>query len=438
VTLLAEPHASKVRRGIENPAIGVEKSDRLAGLKPSLAETREAQKEWGEGSEVRNPAEATSLRLVSQVEAVVNSTRQNKAELEDALFVMCDALQVAPPGGQFVDDFAHPEMLRFLSEFLFVPYSKELRERLSELQRGLRERDTNFIRVRGLGKSGIYPGRALSYRSAHYVIENQEPFFLTENSAIQEREQSGWSELSDWTRHETRLAAALSCAPYGGFRPHLTGRVIDIPITVLDHLDRPKRLRVATEFARLAKGANVMRGFHTGGPKPEVGDFEFGDFRQYEAEARAIASRFRISDPLLLRTSTHLIKSGMLWASDGLAEDAYAALLMALEGSVLMLQRSSGGKSDRVKPSLARSALKDRFEAGEYFADEIESMLGWGGHRAQLVHPQVSVNWGWKPSAMAEDFYETHRLVRLLLLNVVTGLGFSDERADHYYRLSRE
>jgi len=231
------------------------------------------------------------------------------------------------------------------------------------------------------------------------------------------------------------LAAALSCAPYGGFRPHLTGRIVDVPETVVGHLSGPQRLSVATEFARLAQGVSMMRGFRTGEVNRESGEFEFGDFRRYEQEARAMAARFRISDPLLLRTSTHLIKSGMLWASDGFAEDAYAALLMALEGSVLLLQRSAGGRVDRVKPKLARRALVARFEYGDFFADEIESLLGWGGHRAQLVHPQVSVSWGWKPFAMAEDFYETHRFVRLLLLNAVTGLGFSDERADELYQL---
>lgn len=92
------------------------------------------------------------------------------------------------------------------------------------------------MRVRYLSPLGMYPNVELASGHASYRVRNARPFLITRNSSREERKWSFGSELSDWTRHETRLATAISCAQRGGFVLYLSSKWRDLPVAALAHV----------------------------------------------------------------------------------------------------------------------------------------------------------------------------------------------------------
>jgi hypothetical protein len=133
-----------------------------------------------------------------------------------------------------------------------------------------------------------------------------------------------------------------------------------------------------------------------------------------------------VSNPLLLRSSKHFLKASMLWHADGFEEDAFASLLFALEGCLLLFQDAAQMPTDRLNRKFIRAAFQETFVYGETMFYFVEEALGWGGTRAQLVHPHLAFEGGWIPFMMADDYYEFHKMVRALLMFLVTGDSFTD------------
>jgi hypothetical protein len=71
-----------------------------------------------------------------------------------------------------------------------------------------------------------------------------------------------------------------------------------------------------------------------------------------------------------------------------------------------------------------RRFFVDTYENGEWMYDYVEEVLGWGGTRAVLIHPQLAIVEGWAPFLAAEDWFELRRFVKALLTYAVTGETF--------------
>jgi hypothetical protein len=338
------------------------------------------------------------------------------------------AVAEAPPPDQRLAGYFHNEaVLVYLAEHLFVPYAWNLREVLQRIGGSTRRNRGAFYRVRNLSGFGSYPNTELVSGRAHYVVHRGQPFLVTLNSEREEAKWSFGSELADWTRHETRLATAMSCTEFGGFSPYLSSRWYDFPVGVVAAVNTDDRISFLVECAALLMEVRARR------PRPQWRDMqdtsfvpEFYDFRPHQKRAQVFASKFLVSHPLLLRTAKHFLKSSMLWRADGFSEDAFANLLFALEGCMLLFQDSWGEPTDRLNRKLLRNILVATYEHGESMLHFMEEALGWGGTRAQLVHPHLAFEDGWIPFMMADDYYEFHKMVRALLSYLVTGTSFRD------------
>lgn len=191
------------------------------------------------------------------------------------------------------------------------------------------------------------------------------------------------------------------------------------------------RLTFMLEFMALADSVILsrygrQRASRRAGDASEI----FGDFRLLMKPARSFAARFLVSHALLLRTAHHYVKSSMLWHTDGFAEEAVAALLFALEGCLRMVQEVAGGRDDKLDRRLLRQEFSQRFAHGDGLYDTIEEAMGWGGIRAQLVHPHLAWTEGWKPMLEPDDYYDYDRLVRALMTQLVTGTTFEEYTYD--------
>jgi hypothetical protein len=317
--------------------------------------------------------------------------------------------------------FASPLVLADLAEALLVPYSEETRDLINRVNRWRRlSRRSSFFRVRELSPLGDYPNLELVTQRAWYLIRHGTPYLVTLNSRRQENRFGYESELSDWTRHETRLAAAISCGQWGRFTVYL-GRVgADVPTRVAAHVVEPERLSFLIEHSELVRQAMARSQSNRYWDRESHRPYEFSDFRPFRKAARTFAYNFLISHPVLLRTASHYVKAAMLWRTEGLTEDALARLLFALEGCLLLFQEIDGGRTDRLDRKLLRQIFVKRYVNGDSLYDFIEEATGWGGTRARVVHPQLANVEGWIPQLMADDYYEYAEVVRALLTFLVT------------------
>jgi hypothetical protein len=199
---------------------------------------------------------------------------------------------------------------------------------------------------------------------------------------------------------------------------YLSGRSEDFVQTDVDHVDAKHRLRFMLAYVALLRHIGVSP---TLGTREVSDNFSFYDFRPYRRSAKAFAASFLVSHPLLLRTARHYLKSSMLSRTDGMAEDALTNLLFALEGCLLLFQEIEGVSTKRLNRKVLRTVFARRYVHGESTYEFIEDAMGWGGMRAQLVHPQLALTDGWTPALMTDDYYEYHQVTRALLTFLVTG-----------------
>ena len=254
----------------------------------------------------------------------------------------------------------------------------------------------------------------------------QRPPFLVRlpNSDREDARWSGYNELSNWTRQETRLATAISCTEWGGFTPYLGGRFHEFPAQLIAQIDPPDRILFMVEYVGLT---GRMSRAEIRSPPPRFSAshtfIEYLDFRPFVRSARTLAANSLVSHPLLLRTAQHYLKSSMLWSTDGFAEDALLNLMSALEGCLLLFQDFAGARTDRIDRKELRAIFSRIYVHGDADYEFIEK-AGWGSLRARLVHPQVALHWS--PGVTAEDYFDYHPIVRALLTYLVTGASFED------------
>jgi hypothetical protein len=330
------------------------------------------------------------------------------------------------PEPRLTQYFCNGEILRHLCQVLHIPQAEPLSELIHRVARFGRSRNATFLRVRRLSGKGEYPNLELSSGRAHYVIRHATPYLITINSAREESKYSDGSELSDWTRHETRLAAALSCTEFGRFTIYLTEYGRDLPLKSIGHVKPELRADFAIAYAMLLSHSDGFDGRYYSRRDTANVIPEFNDFRPFYLLAELFASRFLVSHPLLLRTASHYLRATMLWRAEGHTEDALARLLFALEGCLLLMQETHGGRTDRLDRRHLRALFAQTYVRGEGLYDFIEDATGWGGTRARIVHPQLAVTEGWTPYLSADDYFEYASIVRALLMYLVTGETFYD------------
>jgi hypothetical protein len=219
------------------------------------------------------------------------------------------------------------------------------------------------------------------------------------------------------------MAAAIACTEWYGFAPHLGSYGHDLDANFVTHIPKKDRLPFLVEFALLLDHARSQSLASRDRPHSTV---EFVDFRPFRLSAKTFASRFTVAHPVLLRTAHQYVKSTILWCMEGFQDEAVAHLLFALEGCLLLFQEVYGGRTDRLDRPFLRKVFDHTYEHGAGLYDSVESVLGWGGMRAQLVHPQVAHSEGWLPFVDPEDYYEHDRTVRALLTYLVTDETFED------------
>lgn len=332
-----------------------------------------------------------------------------------------------PPDPRLLRHFHNDAVLIYLAHHLFVPFAWSLRHALDRVGNlSVRHRE-NFFRIRALSARGALPNSNLHSGRATYAIHEGRPYLVTVNSPREEAKWSYGSDLANWTRHETRLATAITCAEFGGFTPYLSGLNYDLPVTAVQHVDKQDQVAFLLQCASLliAVQARKPDPVHRT-PLDDANVPRYFDFRPYKTKAEAFASRFLVSHQLLLRTAKLLLKSSMLWHTDGFSEDALANLCFALEGCMLLFQDVLDAPTDRLNRKLLRETLVATFEHGNFMYDLVEEALGWGGTRAQLVHPHLALEGGWLPLMTANEYFELHRMVRLFLTYLVTGTSFDE------------
>jgi hypothetical protein len=321
--------------------------------------------------------------------------------------------------------FLNADVLRALTRELNFPFARPLLDRILQISPSPQRRRPSY-RVRQLGLPGRYPNHDVQLRSAAYLVRNG-PVLVTQNSQEEDELWGSGSELSDWTRHETRLATCLSCTEWGGFSLYLTREAREFPLPLIAHVDASLRMAFMLAYVSLCAGIRQHHRYgYWRGPHEVVGRYEYGDFRPHHRHARQFGARFRISHPLLLRTARHFLRGSMLWLTDAFTEDALANVMFALEGCLLLLQNRANLRTDRLDRRELRRIFGETFDHGEALYDFIDEAMGWGGTRARIVHPQLSLVEGWTPFLMADDYYDYHQIVRVLLTLVVTGRSFRE------------
>jgi hypothetical protein len=359
--------------------------------------------------------------FAAQVADLVSADRPSRREAERLFGELLGQIETAPPD-RFGELFASPAVLRYLTENFTNGYLR------FPLDAGWAPRDArSFIRVRELSALGRYPNAEVTCHRGAYRIHRGRPYLLSEISPREEVKWSYGSELADWSRQEVRMATAISCAEWGGFTTYLSSCAFDIPDDVLSQAKRGDRVDFAMECAMLVSEAwnrSATGWRHSTQTAAQV--FGFGDYRRHIAGARRLFAGFRVSSPLLLRTAGHYLKASMLWATDGFREDALANLLFSLEGCLLLFQEADGAQTERLDRRLLTEIFRRTYLHGDSTMHFVEEGLGWGAHRAQIIHPQLAKENGWKPLIFGEDYYLFDKMVRALLTYLISGRTFED------------
>jgi hypothetical protein len=265
-----------------------------------------------------------------------------------------------------------------------------------------------FIRVRELSPLGRYPNAEVACHRSAYRIHRGRPYVVSEISPTEEAKWSYGSELADWSRQEVRMASAVSSVEWGGFIAYMTSGAFDVPHAVLRQVATADRWDLALECAALLA---------------EAWDRSPSSRHRH---AQMTAPLFRISNPLLLRTAGHYLKASMLWATDGFREEALASLMFALEGCLLLFQELEGAQTARLDRTLLSEIFRRTYCYGDATMHFVEEGIGWGANRAQMIHPQLADQNGWKPLIFGDDYYGFDKLVRALLTYLMTGRSFDD------------
>ena len=345
----------------------------------------------------------------------------NKEDLKYLFQVSVNLLSINYPNEYLIGYYIFPDLIKSLLIELYniqiktIDTNKTSQTEFSELIKKIpKVQEERYIRFRVFEKEGYYPDCDLIRNNIHYSNINQFPTLTTSNKYSSEYK-FGFSELPWITRKELQVATCILLAPESGI-PLLfftDYNFIDINEEILKKVPKILRLHFLFELLQFQNRFKTITGHYIERePLRDISTFRFVKFKTDKIVFNKLFDTYSIRNHLLMRTSNHLIKSGLLWRNRYFGEEAVSNVLFGVEGCLHLLQRKFGEQKTQLNLNLIRKIFVDNFTNGENLFDFIQE-----GYlkRISIVHPEP--NWGanWTPFIMADDFYDYFNLVRELM-----------------------
>src|SRR3989339_54183 len=278
-----------------------------------------------------------------------------------------------------------------------------------------RKKSQYFLQYRILGAQGYYPDCELKKNNWHYLIQNMLPVLITKNKYTAEYEFLNYSEIGWITRNELKIATAIQLAldeslVHFYFNDY---NKYEIDYSVIEQIPKQFRLFFLSELMALTNRFIPLNDhFRTREITADVTNYMYRNFNNYETFVYKLTDAFSIRNHLLLRTSTHFLKSIMLWHNRSFGEEALVNTYFCVEGCLHLLQKKFGNYSTKLDLNFIKKIFIDNFPLGEQIFDSLKEDYET---RIQLVHPETDWGTEWNPFIMADDFYANFSFCRVLL-----------------------
>ncbi|OQB05850.1 MAG: hypothetical protein BWY19_00734 [bacterium ADurb.Bin212] len=271
-----------------------------------------------------------------------------------------------------------------------------------------------FYQIRRLGQRGSYPDVEIKNDGIWYFNHLNIPFLITRNHKRVD-DLAHFAEYAPFSRQEIRIATSIICSHEFPITYFYFDDFSEVKIDedIFSHVDiKDLKQFLATIYLILV----TERDEDIPSLKSKFRYVPYGDFRK---EMNLFLKRFSIRDNLMLRTSSHLVKAGMLKTNYVFFEETLSNSYFALEGCMLLLQRKYGIGIDKLRRKELREIFINTFKRGEEIFDYLSEVIDWGGKRAELVHPAVASQESWLPTIFGDD-HEYHDLTIQLMYYIVT------------------
>lgn len=345
-----------------------------------------------------------------------------KGDLEFIFDHCLDLMEMPKPSKDLYNYFINPPVVSIILTHIhnYDRLTYEDRKRIGKYYEHmfslLRSKKSNYyLQYRILGSQGYYPDCELKKENWHYLIQNMLPVLITKNKYSAEDEFLNLSEIGWITRNELKIATAVQLALDTGLVHFYFNDYnnYQIDYSILEQIPKQLRLSFLSELMAFNNRFIPLNEYFAKREQtPDVTNYMYRSFTNYESILYKLASAFSIRNHLLLRTSTHFLKAIMLWSNRNFGEEAIANTFFCIEGCLHLLQKKFGNHSTKLDLNLIKKIFVDNFPMGENIFDSLQE--GYAT-RIQLVHPETDWGTEWNPFIMADDFYANISFCRLLL-----------------------
>jgi hypothetical protein len=295
----------------------------------------------------------------------------------------------------------------------FVPYQRHA---------ALNGQPTHLVRV--MSSSGIYPDRTLASSDSLFYIGKAISFSVTRYDAGERRNFDFYSEV-DWaTLSEIRLYSSILLATR---REESYVAIYPYRYPLFLYLDEPledksvqRKIRWAL-IDHMKKAAWKTYPFRGMAAPPALGgdDYDLRKNAVRDSWQKILESKIDISDHLLIRGLSTLLRAVMLWQHHQFAEEAINTIFISLDASFRIILRKLTGLGYKNASSVdaARYISEAFFEDTQemkYFEEFYES-------RIKSLHPES--RFGIFPHAplMADDFMHLRDALMEIYANLIGG-----------------
>jgi hypothetical protein len=278
-----------------------------------------------------------------------------------------------------------------------------------------------FVRIRLFDpQNAIYYGKSFLAASDRYFLWDDTPLIIVTNNGKWLKEGHFIGNEVGWiTRAEVRLLTSLAFGSKTGYRVFQLGATIDCPSSyflydIFSKGNDDKLIQDLRFLRRLFHGKKDY-GYSFGA------NFTFAQETQ-EDYAGSIYDTFDINNRLVLRTSLHFLKAGMLfYRGNTFSEEAFMNMYFGIEGTLRLIHHMHYGSLE-FNITRAKKAVNDVFP-NQYFSEALEEFYQ---ERVALVHPEPDFESDWVLWAMADDFLDNYEWVRCLLIYAITKKVIAD------------
>lgn len=272
-----------------------------------------------------------------------------------------------------------------------------------------------FVKFRILDKSGYYPDCDLKRVGIHYSTVNQLPVLMTVNSFQPELGNLNYSEITWITRKELQFAICVLLSPDSGIPMiYFTDyNHLELDFETINSIPNELRFYFLIELLQFQNRFKSLDGFYVEREAiQDISAYNYFQFRAYKSNFNYLIDSYSITNQLLLRTSSFLVKSSMLWKNRTFGEEAIENVCFALEGCLHLFQKKFGDNSSKLNRKLIKESFIKNIQNGESLYEFIEEAYY---KRISLIHPEPDWGASWRPFLMADDFYEYFNICRELL-----------------------